>query len=196
MNHKKESGTSRILSMVYCSFFAIIIALCSYITIPIIIPFTLQTLGVFTALELLGGKKGIFSVLLYILLGAVGIPVFSGFRGGIGILLSNTGGYILGFLFLAITYYLITHIAGNRLFIRILAMISGLLVCYTFGTLWFVLAYSDIQSMHEIFPILQVCVLPFFIPDIIKIGVAVTLRKILYPSLPDTLKNDSFRKKN
>lgn len=60
MNHKKESGTSRILSMVYCSFFAIIIALCSYITIPIIIPFTLQTLGVFTALELLGGKRAFF----------------------------------------------------------------------------------------------------------------------------------------
>ena len=97
MNHKKESGHNRILSMVYCSLFTVIIALCSYITIPVVIPFTLQTLGIFLALELLGGKKGTFCVLLYILLGAVGVPVFSGFRGGLGVLLSNTGGYIMGF---------------------------------------------------------------------------------------------------
>ena len=65
MNHTKETGHLRILSMVYCSLFTVIIALCSYITIPTVIPFTLQTLGVFITLELLGGKKGTFSILLY-----------------------------------------------------------------------------------------------------------------------------------
>lgn len=196
MNHKKEIGNSRILSMVYCSFFTIIIALCSYITIPVIIPFTLQTLGIFTVLELLGGKKGTFSVLLYILLGAAGVPVFSGFRGGIGILLSNTGGYILGFIFLALTYQLITRLLGKHLFIRVMAMLLGLLVCYTFGTLWFIFAYSEVRSLSDIIPVLQVCVLPFLIPDIIKIAVAVALRKILYPALPDALKDKSLNNKN
>ena len=103
MSHTKESGRNSILSMVYCSLFTIIIALCSYITIPVVIPITLQTLGIFITLELLGGKKGTFSVLSYFLLGAIGIPVFSGFRGGIGVLLSPTGGYIIGFIFLALT---------------------------------------------------------------------------------------------
>lgn len=189
MNHKKELGPNRILSMVYCSFFAIFIALCSYITIPLVIPFTLQTLGVFTALELLGGKKGTFSVLLYILLGAVGVPVFSGFRGGIGILLSNTGGYIVGFIFLSLIYWLITFIFGTKLYARILGMILGLIFCYIFGTLWVVFAYSDIKNMPEMIPVIQVCILPFIIPDIAKMFLSVVLRKFIYPALPDNLKN-------
>ena len=151
MNHKKESGSKSVLSMVYCSLFTVIIALCSYITIPVIIPFTLQTLGIFITLELLGGKKGTFSVLLYILLGAVGVPVFSGFRGGLGVLLSNTGGYIVGFLFLALVYWLITTCLGRRLYARILGMLLGLLTCYAFGTFWFIWVYSDVNKISEIF---------------------------------------------
>lgn len=189
MNHTKESGHNRILSMVYCSLFAIIIALCSYITIPVVIPFTLQTLGVFIALELLGGKKGTFSVLLYLLLGAVGAPVFSGFRGGIGVLLSNTGGYIVGFVFLAMIYWLITALLGKRLYARILGMTLGLLVCYIFGTLWFAIAYSDINNMSEMIPVLQICILPFIIPDIAKMFLSIGLRKLVYPALPDYLKS-------
>lgn len=189
MNHKRESGQNRILSMVYCSLFAIIIALCSYITIPLVIPFTLQTLGVFTALELLGGKKGTFSVLLYILLGSIGVPVFSGFRGGIGVLLSNTGGYIAGFVFLALIYWLITSLLGTKLYARILGMILGLVACYAFGTLWFIFAYSDIKNMSEMIPVIQVCILPFIIPDIAKMFLSVGLRKLVYPVLPDSLKN-------
>lgn len=188
MNHKKESGHNRILSMVYCSLFAIIIALCSYITIPVVIPFTLQTLGVFIALELLGGKKGTFSVLLYLLLGAVGASVFSGFRGGIGVLLSNTGGYIIGFSFLALIYWLITSLLGRRLYARILGMSLGLLVCYAVGAVWFAIAYSDIKNMSEMISVLQICILPFIIPDIAKMFLSIGLRKLVYPALPDYLK--------
>lgn len=188
MNHTKESGHKRILSMVYCSLFTIIIALCSYITIPVVIPFTLQTMGIFITLELLGGKKGTFSVLLYILLGAIGVPVFSGFRGGLGVLLSNTGGYIVGFIFLALIYWLFTGLLGKRLYARILGMLAGLLVCYVFGTLWFVFAYSDIKNMSEMIPVLQVCILPFIIPDIAKMFLSIGLRKLVYPALPDQFK--------
>lgn len=191
MSHKKESGHNRILSMVYCSLFTIIIALCSYITIPVGIPITLQTLGIFLALELLGGKKGTFSVLLYLLLGAVGVPVFSGFRGGIGILLSNTGGYIVGFVFLAAFYWLITAFLGRKMYARILGMILGLLACYFFGTLWFVIAYSDIKNMSEMIPVLQICILPFIIPDIAKMFLSLGLKKLVYPALPDNLKSSS-----
>ena len=189
MNHKKESGSKSVLSMVYCSLFTVIIALCSYITIPVIIPFTLQTLGIFITLELLGGKKGTFSVLLYILLGAVGVPVFSGFRGGLGVLLSNTGGYIVGFLFLAFVYWLITTCLGRRLYARILGMLLGLLTCYAFGTFWFIWAYSDINKISEMIPVLQICILPFIIPDIAKMFLSLGLRKLVYPALPEQFKN-------
>ena len=188
MNHSKESGNNRILSMVYCSFFTIIIALCSYITIPIVVPITLQTLGVFITLELLGGKKGTFSILLYILLGTVGVPVFSGFRGGIGVLLSNTGGYIVGFVLLGLLYWFITYILGKQLYVRIIAMLLGLLACYLCGTIWFVFAYSDTKNMSEMIPVLQVCILPFIIPDIAKMFLSIGLRKLVYPALPEQFK--------
>lgn len=189
MSHKKESGHNRILSMVYCSLFTVIIALCSYITIPVVIPFTLQTLGIFLSLELLGGKKGTFCVLLYILLGIVGVPVFSGFRGGLGVLLSNTGGYIMGFIFLALIYWGITRLGACSLWSRIAGMFLGLIACYSFGTLWFVFAYSDIKNMSEMIPVLQICILPFIIPDIAKMFLSIGLRKLIYPALPEQFKN-------
>lgn len=193
MNHTKETGHLRILSMVYCSLFTVVIALCSYITIPTVIPFTLQTLGVFITLELLGGKKGTFSILLYILLGAIGVPVFSGFRGGIGVLLSNTGGYIVGFVLLALIYWLFTTLLGQRIYARIIGMILGLITCYIFGTAWFLFAYSDIKNMSEMIPVLQICILPFIIPDIAKMFLSIGLRKMIYPALPEQLKTSKTK---
>ena len=84
--------------MVYIGIFTVLIAVCSWISIPAAVPFTLQTFGVFMAVEVLGGKRGTMAVLVYILMGAVGLPVFAGFQGGIGIIFNTTGGYIVGFL--------------------------------------------------------------------------------------------------
>ena len=79
--------------MVYIAVFAVVMAICSWISIPATVPFTLQTFGVFLAVGVLGGKRGTLSILVYILLGAVGVPVFAGFSGGIGSLFGNAGGY-------------------------------------------------------------------------------------------------------
>ena len=76
----------------YIGMFAALMAICSWISIPTTVPFTLQTMGVFTAVGLLGGKRGTTAVLVYILMGAIGLPVFSGFTGGMGILFGSTGG--------------------------------------------------------------------------------------------------------
>lgn len=76
--------------MVYIAVFAVLIAICSWISIPTTVPFTLQTFAIFLAVGVLGGKRGSLSVLIYILLGAVGIPVFAGFSGGFGTLLGST----------------------------------------------------------------------------------------------------------
>ena len=85
--------------MVYIAVFAVVMAICSWISIPATVPFTLQTFGVFLAVGVLGGKRGTLSILVYILLGAVGVPVFAGFSGGIGSLFGNAGGYIKPFSF-------------------------------------------------------------------------------------------------
>ena len=99
---KKQFTTKE---MVLIAMFAAIMAVCSWITIPIgEIGITLQTFAVFCALGILGGRNGFFSVIVFILLGAIGLPVFSGFKGGIGALTGPTGGYILGFIFMALIY--------------------------------------------------------------------------------------------
>ena len=84
--------------MAYTAMFAVVMAACSWISVPYVVPFTMQTFAVFLAVGVLGGKRGTLAVLVYILLGCVGIPVFSGFSGGVGILMGSTGGYIVGFL--------------------------------------------------------------------------------------------------
>lgn len=92
------AGRSKTYDLVYIAVFAVVMAVCSWISIPAQVPFTLQTFGVFMAVGVLGGKRGTLAVLVYVLLGAVGVPVFAGFSGGIGALLGNAGGYIIGFI--------------------------------------------------------------------------------------------------
>ena len=90
----------------------------------------------------LGGKRGSLAVLVYILLGAIGVPVFAGFSGGLGILLNNTGGYIIGFLFSALVMWAMECLWGKKPVIQILSMVVGLIVCYAMGTIWFMVVYT------------------------------------------------------
>lgn len=165
--------------LVFTALMAVIIAVCSWISIPTTVPFTLQTFGVFMAVGLLGGKKGTVSVLVYILLGAVGVPVFAGFSGGIGVLFGTTGGYIVGFLLSGLVYWAMTAAFGEKLPIMIIAMVLGLLVCYAFGTAWFMIVYAKNTAPIGLMTALGWCVFPFIIPDCIKIALAVVLTKQL-----------------
>lgn len=101
------------------------------------VPFTLQTFGIFLAVGVLGGKRGSLAVLVYLLLGAIGIPVFAGFTGGIGIILGNTGGYMVGFLFSALAMWAMESLLGKKRWVLAFSMLLGLLVCYVCGTTWF-----------------------------------------------------------
>ena len=157
--------------------FSAIIVICSLITIPSAIPFTLQTFAIFLSLNILGAKKGIISIIIYILLGVVGLPVFSGFNGGIGALLNITGGYIIGFTFSALTYWLVTSIFSKkpRKMVNLIASFLGLIVCYFFGTIWYILLFVKDGGSISFASALTICVLPFIIPDIFKILLSVTL---------------------
>ena len=163
----KERKTEKII---LCSLFTAIIAVCSWITIPFAVPFTLQTFAVFAALRTLGGKYGTVSIGVYILLGAVGLPVFSGFKGGVGVLFGVTGGYIFGFLFSGIFWWLTEKI--NLKVPDVLKMIIGLVLCYIVGTAWFTAVYAENIS---IITAMKWCVIPFFIPDLLKIILAMII---------------------
>lgn len=170
--------TNNILSvrkLCYCAIFVALMAICSWISIPTTIPFTLQTFGVFLTVGLLGGKLGTISVLAYILLGTIGVPVFQGFQGGFGVVLGTTGGYIVGFAFSALIIWLIQAVFGEKLHIKAISMAAGLLVCYLFGTVWFMLVYTNNTGPIGFGAVLGWCVLSFIIPDIIKIVCAVII---------------------
>lgn len=170
----------QIRTMAQCALLSALMCVCAWISIPVPdIAFTLQTFSLFLTLELLGGKKGSIVCLVYLLLGAVGLPVFTGFRGGLGVLLGATGGYILGFPLAALVYWAMTGICGDRFPIRLGAHLLGLLACYTFGTVWFLTVYLKAADTVGLGVVIAKCVLPYILPDIIKLSLAMLVAKRL-----------------
>lgn len=172
------------LSVLDCSYIALsaaLIAICSWLSIPTTIPFTLQTFAVCLISALFGTKRGTLAVCVYILLGAVGIPVFSGFAGGIGVLLGTTGGYIIGFIFTAISVGLWLKRFGDGVFSLAVSMVLGIALCYVFGTAWFMFVYARTSGSIGLLTALSWCVFPYLIPDGLKILLAVILCRRLKP---------------
>ncbi|MEG1524574.1 MAG: biotin transporter BioY [Clostridia bacterium] len=167
--------------LVYMALFVALIAVCAWISIPFTVPFTLQTFAIFAAVGLLGGKRATLTVLVYLLLGAIGIPIFSGFSGGFGRLLGTTGGYLIGFIFSCVVSGLILHKWGRSIFVMAIAMFSGLIVCYAFGTAWFLWVYARTTGPIGLAAALSWCVVPFLIPDAVKIALAIFMTKRLEP---------------
>lgn len=146
------------------------LTLCAWIAIPTPVPFTMQTMAVFTVAALLGPKQGCAAVGVYLLLGAVGAPVFSGFRGGPQVLLGATGGYLIGFLLCAfVTGWTARRWKDDR--ILAIGMAVGMLLCYAFGTALYSLLYTD----GGVKTILMTCVVPFLLPDGIKLFLSLLL---------------------
>ena len=171
--------------MALCALFAALLAVCAWLTIPLgDVPFTLQTFGVFAALGLLGGKRGTIAIAVYLLLGAIGAPVFSGFRGGFGVLLGTTGGYLVSYLLIGLLVMLFEKLFGDGTAVFLLAGILGMVVCYAFGTAWFVVAYAKSAGPISWGAALGKCVIPFILPDAAKLALAVLLRARLKRHLP------------
>ena len=167
-----------------CALFAALIAVCAWISIPATVPFTLQTFAIFAALGLLGGKRGTVAVAVYLLLGAIGVPVFAGFQGGIGALLGTTGGYLLGFLLTALIVWGMEARCGSKTGVFRLSAVRGMLVCYAFGTAWYLVVYARTKGAISLATALGWCVVPFLIPDAVKIALAVLLRGRLKRHIP------------
>ena len=166
----------RTLDMAYMALFAVLMAVCSWISLPLgPVPFTLQTFAVFLAVGVLGGRRGTITILVYILMGAVGLPVFSNFSGGIGQLMGATGGYILGFLGSALVIWAIEALLGKKTWVLAVSMVLGLVVCYAFGTFWFMQVYARTSGPVGVMAALGWCVFPYILPDLGKIALALLL---------------------
>ena len=177
-NAGTKSGESiKTVDLVYIAIAAALIAVCSWISIPMTVPFTLQTFAVFFVLAALGGERGTIATVVYVIMGAVGLPVFSGFKGGISVLLGNTGGYIIGFIFMGLIYMFITKVLGEKMIPMMIALIIGLAACYAFGTAWFMFVYIRNTGAVGIVTVLSWCVFPFIIPDLVKMALALVVSK-------------------
>lgn len=153
----------------YIGLFAVLLCISAWITIPTVPPFTMQTFAVSLCAGLLGKKRGTIAVVIYLLLGFVGLPVFSGFRSGASAIFGATGGYLFGFVpYCALSGYLLER--SKSFLTTFLSHIAGLVICYAAGTIYYALVY---QSSGGIASALVLCVLPFILPDLIKIFLAV-----------------------
>jgi len=131
------------------------------------IPLSFATLAIYLAAGSLGWKYGAMSVVLYVMLGALGVPVFSNFEGGFHKIVGATGGFIIGYIPCALATGLIASVFRNKLWSYALGMVIGTVLLYTCGTAWFML-----QSGNSLAVSLGLCVTPFLIGDAMKIIVA------------------------
>lgn len=172
-------GYSNTAHLVLCGLFAALTAICSYINIPLgftPIPMNLATLAVFLAGGLLGKKYGTISILVYVLMGAVGIPVFAGFQAGVGVLAGPTGGFLLGYIAAAFITGIFLQRASSLQ--NIGGMLAGQVACYLLGILWFMFITGAGIGVALIS-----CVLPFIPGDLVKIAVSFLLIKRLRKNL-------------
>lgn len=168
-------ASARLSQMVLCAFFVALTAVCSQIQIPLpLIPINLALFSVFVCGALLGPLCGLAAMVAYTLLAAVGVPVLSGFAGGLSALLGPTGGYVLGYILCAAVTGLWVRRFGSSLRMLFAGMVLGLLSCYVPGTLWFMLVTG-----RGVVESLGLCVLPFLPGDAIKIVLAALLTRRL-----------------
>ena len=146
--------------MVTTAFMAAVTCILAPLSIPIgPVPISLTNLAIYLS--------------LYLLIGLAGLPVFSGFSGGIGKLAGPTGGYIIGFIPMAIIAGIIIDHFRKR-WIQLLGMILGTAVCYVFGTAWFCM-----QAGYTVSAALAVCVIPFIPGDLVKMVIALTIGPVI-----------------
>lgn len=181
----KVSGVAR--EIAYLALGVALLTVCAFITVPVgAIPVTLQTFGVALVGALFGAVRGGIVVSVYFIMGLIGIPVFAGFNAGVTALMGPTGGYLLGFLFSVVISGLFSSIRVKnqiaKTAVLYVGMIAGLAVCYFFGTLWFVTVFNrGSADPVSVAAALMLCVVPYLLPDAVKLFFAAILGVKLKP---------------
>ena len=168
---RKVLRAVKVRNIARCALMVALMVLCAWLAVPFGYGMvTLQTLGVFLALGLLGGRQGLFCIGVYLSLGAVGMPVFAGFQTGAA-LLGPTGGFLWGFLLGGLVFLLLE----KRLPLWMNFVLCQL-ICYLCGVLWFACQFD-----HSLLHTLGITLLPYLIPDTLKLLLSLYLTKKLHP---------------
>lgn len=173
---------SRIKSITYIALGAVILSVCSWISLPTpLIPFTLQTFGIYFLVYFFGSKKALASLIVYIAMGLIGLPVFSSFRSGAAVLLSVSGGYIFGFVLSVSLYIAAEPFLTKKRYLRSFVSLLSLMACYAVGSMWMLLY---IEAETEFFDIFfgSSCVFLGF--DIVKLLLASALARYMKKIMP------------
>lgn len=172
---KTNEKKFKTLDLAYLGMSVALIAVCSWISFPLAIPITLQTLAICLVSGLFGAKRGVIATLAYLIIGAIGLPVYAQFTSGIGVLFGPSGGYFIGFLFTALITGIAVEKCDGKFWKTALFMALGVLVCYAFGTAWFAFVYAKKNQPASLMNILGWCVFPFIPFDAAKVIVAAIL---------------------
>lgn len=176
MEQTKTKSKSKTLEIVLVGLAAALMCIAGPLSIPIPfspVPISFTNLAIYIAAFMLEWKLCGLSTVVYLLLGTVGLPVFSGFTGGLSKLAGPTGGYLIGFIFMALICGFFCH-KFDKIYMYVLGMILGLAVAYIFGTIWFM-----IQQGTGLIPSLTMCVIPYLPGDAAKIVIATILGPVL-----------------
>ncbi len=169
----------KIKNMVFTALIAAVLCAVSPFTIPVgPIPLSLTTLVIYLAALTLNWKYGTLAVVIYLLIGIVGLPVFSGFHGGAQWLVGPTGGFLIGYIPCALIVGLIINIHENKKWLYPVSMVLGTAVLYTCGTVWIMMSLK-----YTLAAALMACVVPFLIGDAVKIVLASVIAPILRKAL-------------
>ena len=170
-NQTDTIATDRTKTMVMTALMTALACIFGPVSVPIgPVPISLAPFCIFFSVYVLGMKKGTMATCLYLLIGLAGLPVFSGFSGGPAKLFGPTGGYLVGYIFMAlISGWFIDRFPG-RYIVRFAGMFLGICACYTLGTLW--LAYSAGMTLKAAF---AAGVAPFILLDVLKIVISIVI---------------------
>lgn len=170
---------STVFNMTSCALMAALMCVLCPVSVPIgPIPISLSILVILLTVYVLGTWRALVSYTVYLLLGAVGMPVFSGFQGGLAKLAGPTGGYLAGFWLMILVAGIVMEKGKRNLLVTILGMLVGVAIDYAVGTAWFVF-----QTESTVVHALDVCVYPFIPFDVAKIVIAVLLGSVVYQGL-------------
>lgn len=184
MGSPDKKRRSAAYDIVVIAISAALITICSWISIQIgPVPVTLQTMAVLAVLLTTGGRRGTIAIAVYLALGAVGIPVFAGFKGGFAAFIGPTGGFLAGFLVAASVFWLLEKLVFERLMTSqarriIFGLLNALIfeiITYTVGVIWFMTVYAAQTGPVGLSVVLGWCVIPFILPDLIKIAAALVI---------------------
>ena len=166
-------------NMTACALLAALMCVLCPVSVPIgPIPISLSILVLIVTTLVLGTWRALVSYTVYLLLGAVGMPVFSGFQGGLAKLAGPTGGYLVGFILLIAIGGLVMEWSHRNVLLTMLGMVVGVAADYALGTAWFVF-----QTKSTLAHALEVCVYPFVLLDLAKIVVGVLFGALVWKAL-------------